>query len=228
VNQAQPVVTLKNVCKEYPGAGEAIKVLQNLDLEILPASRTAIVGPSGCGKSTLLKLVGLLDAPTSGEITFQGNDVGAISRDEAAGLRNRQLGFVFQSHMLLPQCTVLENVLIPTLINGTMESHVERAKFLLDQVGMSRRLHHRPAQLSGGESQRVAVVRALINRPALLLADEPTGSLNEEAAANLADLLLDVNKEEGIAVLVVTHSRLVAQRLENILELRNGKLSHGA
>lgn len=228
MNQAHPVAKLANVCKEYPGEGETVKVLNNLDLVIETGSCTAVVGPSGCGKSTLLKLMGLLDSPTSGIMTFQGRNVKELSPADAARLRNQQLGFVFQSHMLLPQCTVLENVLIPTLVARSQQSYVDRAKSLLDRVGLAKRLHHRPGQLSGGESQRVAVVRALINRPALLLADEPTGSLNEEAAAQLADLLLDLNREQKMAMLVVTHAGLVARRMDNVLELHNGKLIPGA
>ena len=184
------------------------------------------MGPSGSGKTTLLQIIGTLDRPTSGEVLFNGNDLAALSDTELARIRNQEIGFIFQLHHLLPQCTVLENVLVPTLTGDTMtrEPALKRAERLLKRVGLMDRLHHRPGQLSGGERQRVAVVRALINEPRLLLADEPTGALDRTSAENLANLILELNREEGVALLVITHAIDLAQRMERILELRDGRL----
>ena len=184
----------------------------------------AIVGPSGCGKSTLLNLIGTLDSPTSGGITFRDQDLQKLSGAELARFRNRSIGFVFQLHHLLPQCSALENVLVPTLVNKEADRPRERAIRLLDRVGLGERLSYRPGQLSGGERQRVAVVRALINQPSLLLADEPTGSLSREGAEDLARLMLELNREEDMTLIVVTHSEAVARMMDRVLELSDGQL----
>jgi len=224
VTSPKPVVELQGVSKEYKSGPKTILVLENVNLTINPVARLAVVGPSGSGKSTLLNLIGTLDAPTSGRVTFKGRDVAKLSAKDMARVRNRDIGFVFQQHHLLPQYTVLENVLIPTLIAEAALRTVKRAEELLNRVGLGDRIDHRPNDLSGGERQRVAVVRALINRPSLLLADEPTGSLNQEAADELAQLLLDLNQEFEMALVVVTHSMSIAERIGKVFELRSRTL----
>jgi len=220
----KPVVELQGVSKEYKSGPKSVLVLENVNLTVTPTERLAVVGPSGSGKSTLLNLIGTLDAPTSGRVLFKGRDVAKLSAKDVARVRNRDIGFVFQQHHLLPQYTVLENVLLPTLIAEASPRVVKRAEELLDRVGLADRVHHRPNEISGGERQRVAVVRALINRPSLLLADEPTGSLNQQAADELARLLLDLNREFEMALVVVTHSMSIAERIGRIFELRDRAL----
>jgi len=224
VKPGQALLELRNIAKNYDALPAPTVVLKGVDLRLETGESAAIVGPSGCGKSTLLNLMGTLDRPTSGSITFDGRDLAQLSDTERARFRNRQIGFVFQMHHLLPQCSVLENVLVPTLINKDAEAPKQRAERLLARVGLSERLASRPGQLSGGERQRVAVVRALVNRPRLLLADEPTGSLNQEGAENLARLMLELNGEEAMAMIVVTHSMRIAEQMGRVLELRDGAL----
>jgi len=227
------LVRLAGVTKAYAGIDAAAEtvVLRGVDLEIQAGDAIAILGPSGSGKTTLLNILGTLEPPSSGTVTWEGQDVFGLSPDELAAFRNRKIGFVFQHHHLLPQCTAFENVLVPTLAGQTPggaqgRTAIEaRAKALLEQVGLGARLSHRPAQLSGGERQRVAVVRALINRPRLLLADEPTGSLDEEAADSLGELLLQLNEKEGVALVLVTHSRRLGDRMDRILEIHRGALA---
>lgn len=199
------------------------EVLKGLNLEVQQGERVAIVGASGCGKSTLLNIIGTLDRPDSGSAAFGDTDLLALTDRELAAFRNDKIGLVFQLHHLLPQCTVLENVLIPSLIRK--ETQEKRARKLLERVGLGARMDARPGQLSGGERQRVAVVRALINRPELLLADEPTGALNREGADDLMDLLLELNREENLTLVLVTHSMRLADRLDRILKLEGGCLS---
>lgn len=218
------LLELRDVGKEYPGEPRALRVLSGVNLELAAGEAVAIVGPSGSGKSTLLNLIGTLDVPSSGTVLFKGRDVTTLSEKERALLRNREIGFVFQFHHLLPQCGVFENVLLPTLVNPDSKDAAERATRLLERVGLSERLQQLPGKLSGGERQRAAVVRALINRPSLLLADEPTGSLNREGAEDLTELLLELNREVGMALVVVTHSMAVAERMGRVLELREGTL----
>ncbi|MBD3674245.1 MAG: ABC transporter ATP-binding protein [Planctomycetaceae bacterium] len=185
----------------------------------------SVTGPSGCGKSTLLYILGLLDTPTSGTYTLLEESVSGLSQDKQADIRNKEIGFIFQEHHLLPQCTVLENVLIPTIPASLDPAEKKgRAESLLEKVGMSERLNHRPGQLSGGERQRVAVCRALINEPALLLADEPTGSLDPETADGVGDLLLELAGEQQTMLLCVTHSIDLANRFSKRLDLQDGKL----
>jgi lipoprotein-releasing system ATP-binding protein len=189
----------------------------------------AIVGPSGSGKSTLLHIVGTLDHPTSGQVFLAGRELSTLNESETAAVRNHQIGFVFQAHYLLPQCTVFENVLVPTLARsggesqGT-ESAEARATRLLERVGLGRRQRHKPGELSGGERQRVAVVRALINRPQLLLADEPTGALDHVSAQALGQLLVELNREEKVTLIVVTHALELANRMAKVLHLKDGRL----
>lgn len=213
------LLEMKDVTKRYDSNTE---VLRGVNLTVEPGERIAVVGASGCGKSTLLNLVGTMDLPDAGSIKFDGTELSSLSTKETAAFRNESVGFVFQLHHLLPQCSVLENAMIPTLVNGTDAR--ERALHLLDRVGLSDRLTHRPGQLSGGERQRVAVVRALINRPRLLLADEPTGALNREAADELMTLLLELNREENLSMILVTHSIQLAEQLDRVLVLEGGRL----
>lgn len=215
------LLELRNVTKRY---GPDTEVLRGIDLTVGEGERIAIVGSSGCGKSTLLNLIGAMDRPDTGSVTFEGEAITEFSEKRTAVFRNEKIGFVFQLHHLLPQCTVLENALIPSLVLRTDDTVRPRALQLLERVGLSDRLSHRPAQLSGGERQRVAVVRALINRPRLLLADEPTGALNEAAADNLMELLLDLNQEEDLTMVMVTHSMRLADQLDRVLPLENGRL----
>jgi len=224
-----PVLKLTDVSKRYesPGGMEAVSVLRDVTLEIGRGESVAIIGPSGSGKSTLLNIIGTLDRPSAGHVLLDGRDLSQLDDIQLASVRNREIGFVFQAHHLLPQCTVLENVLVPTLAHkdATLRnSAVERAKKLLEKVALDARTTHRPGQLSGGERQRVAVVRALINQPKLLLADEPTGALDRVAARNLADLLVQLNKEEGATLIVVTHALDLAKRMGRLLELKDGRL----
>ena len=223
------LLTLRDVSKRFDSVqrAERIEVLRGISLELRRGESVAVVGPSGSGKSTLLNIVGTLDRPSSGQVLLDGHDLSQLDDLKLAVVRNQQIGFVFQSHHLLPQCTVLENVLVPTLAHrgGAPPDVVEeRARKLLERVGLSERLSHRPGQLSGGERQRVAVVRALINRPQLLLADEPTGALDRSSAHDLGQLLVDLNREEGVTLIVVTHALDLASRMGRILELRDGQL----
>jgi lipoprotein-releasing system ATP-binding protein len=219
----QLLLELSGVSKDY---GD-VDVLRDVNLRLGGGEAIAIVGPSGSGKSTLLNIIGTLDRPTSGTVFFDGEDLLRLSADEIAPLRNRKIGFVFQLHHLLPQCTILENVLIPTLAaaaNSKDDEVHSRAERLLDRVGLGPRKSQRPGQLSGGERQRAAVVRALINQPKLLLADEPTGSLDRASAENLRQLLIELNRDEGVALIVVTHSMELARGLARIYEMRDGSL----
>ncbi|NOY00381.1 MAG: ABC transporter ATP-binding protein [Verrucomicrobia bacterium] len=223
---SETVVELKGVSKWYPGA-EDRKVLEGIDLEVCAGQRFAVVGPSGCGKSTLLNLLGTLDLPSEGEVIFGGQNLQGASEKDMAALRSEEIGFIFQLHHLLPQCSALENVLVPTLAlaNRPDESEVmERAERLLKRMGLGDQMESRPSQLSGGERQRVAVVRALINQPRLILADEPTGALDEDNATKLMDLLIELNEEESVALVLVTHDLEMAGRLGDVKELREGKL----
>ncbi len=225
-----PLLKLANVTRRYdsPANAGALTVLNQVSLEVPRGESLAIVGPSGSGKSTLLHIIGTLDRPTSGSVTLGGQDLCALDDLQIAAVRNRQIGFVFQAHYLLPQCTVWENVLVPTLACSDVAARDragERAERLLARVGLGERKSHRPGELSGGERQRVAVVRALINQPQLLLADEPTGSLDHASAEQLGQLLLELNREEGVTLIVVTHARDLARRLRRVLELKDGRLS---
>jgi len=224
------MIELVDVAKMYgePGAAGGVSVLKGISLRIEKGRSIVIVGPSGCGKSTLLNIIGGLDHPTGGTVLFDGRNLAEMRDDELARIRNREIGFVFQLHHLLPQCTVLENVLVPTLAGGDGASAPEmrrRAEMLLDRVGLKDRMSHRPGELSGGQRQRVAVARALINEPKLLLADEPTGSLDEETSQSIADLLVELNRDVGVTLIVVTHSQKLAERIGDVMELHSGRLS---
>ena len=227
---AETILTLTDVAKRYDsvGPGDGLYVLKDINLAVTAGEALAVVGPSGSGKSTLLNIIGALDRPTSGAVVLEGRDLVSLSDEGLAAIRAARIGFVFQLHHLLPQCTALENVLVPTLAvkdRPPARQAQDRARDLLARVGLGERMDHRPGQLSGGECQRVAVVRALINRPRLLLADEPTGSLDRAAAEALADLLVGLNRQEGVTLIVVTHSSDVAARMGRVLELRDGVLT---
>ncbi len=223
------VVELTDVVREFRPPGEPpVTVLRGVSLSLRQGEAVAVLGPSGSGKSTLLNLVGGLDRPDAGAVRIHGRDLAGLTDRDLAAVRNREIGFVFQRHHLLPQCTVLENVLVPTLARRDRpdaESLRDRALGLLTQVGMRDRANAFPGTLSGGERQRAAVARALINQPRLLLADEPTGALDADSAAGLSDLLLGLRRETGTALLVVTHSGELARRLDRALLLRHGVLS---
>jgi lipoprotein-releasing system ATP-binding protein len=216
---------VRDLCKDYPTRSGPLVVLRNLTFELPPGESLAVMGPSGSGKSTLLYILGTLERPTSGGVRLAERDPFALPERELADFRNRHIGFVFQDHHLLPQCTVLENVLIPTLVAANDRAKVETwARELLDRVGLSGRLDHRPAELSGGERQRVAVARALIHRPVLLLADEPTGNLDRHTAQAVGQLLLDLHRQEQNILVVVTHSSELARLFPRQMEMLDGSL----
>jgi ABC-type lipoprotein export system ATPase subunit len=222
------LLEIRNLTKTYraPDGGDAVDVLRGVDLKMEARETLAIVGPSGSGKSTVLNVLGALDQADGGEVIVDGRDVEKLKGDDLAAYRNTTVGFIFQLHHLLPQCTILENVLVPTL--ATPKAHRAaargRAEELLEAVGLKHRLNHRPGELSGGERQRVAVARALINEPKLLLADEPTGALDRVNAAKLVDLLVELNRTRGVTLIMVTHAPELAQRMSRVLELVDGKL----
>jgi lipoprotein-releasing system ATP-binding protein len=216
---------VEHLDKDYPTPGTPLSVLRDVSLEVQRGEAVAVMGPSGSGKSTLLHILGTLDRPTHGSVRLGDQDPFALSEPKLADFRNRSIGFVFQDHHLLPQCSVLENVLIPTL--ARRDDHAKTKEWalkLLERVGLSGRLNHRPAELSGGERQRVAVARALIHHPPLLLADEPTGNLDRIKADEIGRLLLDLHREEQTILVVVTHSRRLADLLPRVLVMDDGRL----
>ena len=224
---AAPLLKLDRVSKSYRTAEGNVPVLRDVSLEITSGESLSIIGPSGSGKSTLLNIIGTLDHADSGHVWLGEKDLNAQDEQALASIRNRDLGFIFQSHHLLPHCTVWENVLVPTLADNSADGRAgaeARAERLLKRVGLISRLHHRPGQLSGGERQRVAVVRALINQPKLLLADEPTGALDRASAEELAKLLVELNREENVTLIVVTHALDLARQMQRAFEIQNGQL----
>ena len=220
-----PKLQVENVTKQYPTRTEPIDVLRGVSLSLDAGQNLAILGPSGSGKSTLLSIVGTLETPTSGRVLLDGVDPADLDEQQLAAFRNRRVGFVFQDHYLLPQCTVLENVLLPAVPLGPVRAEsIQRAEMLLDRVGLADRREHRPAELSGGERQRAAVARALINAPDLLLADEPTGNLDRTTAHQVGQLLVELQKTEPMILIVVTHSERLAECLQTRLEFDAGRL----
>jgi lipoprotein-releasing system ATP-binding protein len=215
---------VEHVCKDYPTRSGVLNVLRDVTLALEAGEALAVMGPSGSGKSTLLHILGTLDTPTSGAVRLDGKDPFALREGELADFRNRHIGFVFQDHYLLPQCSVLENVLIPTLVGGRDGQAESWARALLQRVGLSDRLDHRPAELSGGERQRVAIARALIRRPQLLLADEPTGNLDRRTAQAVGELLLEMHRQTRTILVVVTHSAELARQFPRRLEMADGTL----
>ena len=221
------LLELKDISKSFrfSATEKEVTVLKRISLQMGQGESIAVVGPSGSGKSTLLNIIGTLDKPTSGEVFFSGNNLADLDDAALSAIRNREMGFIFQLHHLLPQCTVLENVLIPTIPLGNTQNKQERARYLLERVGLQDRLDFFPNLLSGGELQRVAVVRALINQPKLVLADEPTGSLDKEATENLSRLLVELNREEKVTLITVTHSMELARLMGKVYELQHGTLA---
>lgn len=218
------MLEVTGLVKEYPTPRGTISILKDLSLSLSRGDAAAIMGPSGSGKSTLLYIIGALDQPTAGSVRLDGRDPFALSERELAAFRNKEIGFIFQDHCLLPQCSVLENVLTPTLVAQPDISYTDRARALLDQVGLIERIEHRPGELSGGEKQRVALARALIRKPLLLLCDEPTGNLDHASADRVASLLLDLHKKQETILIVVTHSAELAARFTKRFELVDRKL----
>lgn len=219
------MLQLQSITKSYPSGTASRKVLDNLSLAVKRGETIAIVGPSGSGKTTLLNIIGTLDKADSGEALFEGIDLTKMNYNKLPEFRNQKIGMVFQLHHLLPQCTLWENVLIPILPFKNDDGNAEqRAEALLKRTGIWEQRSQKPAELSGGECQRAALVRALINRPSLILADEPTGALDHDNALNLIDLLLELNKEQGTALIVVTHSLELASKMDKVYKLTDGKL----
>lgn len=219
-------IAARALVRSYPNAaGPPLQVLRGLDLEVRSGEAVAIVGASGSGKSTLLHLLGALDRPTSGTVLIDGSDVSGLSEEEAAALRTRRIGFVFQFHHLLGDFTALENAMIPAMIDSSdRRAARKRASTLLKAVGLGGRFDHRPSQLSGGEQQRVAVARALVNEPPVVLADEPTGDLDTATSREVQELLFRVRERSGVALVVATHNRELADRADRVLRLREGVL----
>ncbi|MBZ2180541.1 MAG: ABC transporter ATP-binding protein [Acidobacteria bacterium] len=222
------MITLSQIAKVYRTAAGELPVLAGVDLRIERRDCLSIVGPSGCGKSTLLHILGLLDAPTGGTMEFDGVRPWELGEAAQARFRNEKIGYIFQDHCLLPQCTVRENVLTPTLVGKADAGAAERAGELLRRVGLGGRLGHRPAELSGGEKQRVAIARALIRQPELLLCDEPTGNLDEKTAGEVIDLLLELQQDSGMMLVVVTHSAALAGRMERRYRMAGRRLEEVA
>ena len=218
------MLKVENLSKEYATPNGPLRILSNISFDLKPGAAVSIMGPSGSGKSTLLYILGALEPPSSGRVSLDGLDPFSLRPKELAAFRNRQLGFIFQDHCLLPQCSVIENVLTPTLVAERNGDVTTRAREVLKRVGLGERVDHRPAQLSGGEKQRTALARALIMKPRLLLCDEPTGNLDQKSAGVVADLLLEVLRDSDTSLIVVTHSPELASRCPRMLELREGRL----
>jgi lipoprotein-releasing system ATP-binding protein len=222
---ADSVIRAEQLGKTYAEGDLRTPVFDDLDFAVAPGETVAILGVSGAGKSTLLHLLGGLDTPTSGEVHVAGQRMSALSNAERGRLRNRALGFVYQFHHLLPEFTALENVMLPVLLGGAdVEEAEKRARGLLESVGLGHRLAHKPGELSGGERQRAAVARALVNKPACVLGDEPTGNLDEKTAAGVFALMLELNRAQQTSLVLVTHDHSLARRLDRVMELHEGKL----
>ena len=218
------MLEVTNLSKHYPSPGGPLPILSDVSLSLAQGDAASIVGPSGSGKSTLLYIVGALEPPSSGQVTLDGTDPFTLGDRDLAAFRNTKIGFVFQDHLLLPQCTVLENILVPTLVSDPDASVTERATSLLEQVGLADRMEHRPAELSGGERQRVALARALIQRPPLVLCDEPTGNLDRGSAEMVTSLLFELHAQQNNVLLIVTHNAHVAARCPKRYQLDNQTL----
>ena len=219
------MLEVSNVTKHYPTPRGPLVILSDVSLTLSRGEAASIMGPSGSGKSTLLYILGALEPPSSGSVTLDGKNPFQFQERELAAFRNKQIGFVFQDHLLLPQCTVLENVLMPTLVGDAVQGSVEWATALLDQVGLRERLDHRPGELSGGEKQRVAIARALIRRPLLLLCDEPTGNLDHESADTVASLLLELHRQQDTILVIVSHNPGLAWQCSVRFELTGHRLT---
>jgi lipoprotein-releasing system ATP-binding protein len=219
------MLEVRNLSKEYPAPGKQLTVLSGIDLLLNAGDSVSVIGPSGSGKSTLLYILGALEPPTAGTVRLDGSNPFELDEQRLSAFRNKEIGFVFQDHHLLPQCTVLENVLVPTLVAPSDDSYQSRAINLLKHVDLSDRIHHRPHELSGGEKQRVALARALIMKPRLMLCDEPTGNLDHESTNMVVSLLLDLHKSQQNILVVVTHNMEVAQRFSINYKLTDARLN---
>jgi lipoprotein-releasing system ATP-binding protein len=218
------LLKVENVSKEYPTPRGLLTIVSDVSLNLSAGEALSIMGPSGSGKSTLLYILGALEPPSSGTVSLDGDNPFELKEKELAQFRNRKIGFIFQDHCLLPQCSVIENVLTPTLISSTKNDDMSRARTLLEGVGLADRLDHRPAQLSGGEKQRVALARALMMKPRLLLCDEPTGNLDHKSADVVASLLLELHRQQETILIVVTHNAELAARFPQQYQLIDNKL----
>lgn len=222
---SSPVISMRQVDKSYSLDGVAVHALRGVDLKIDRGEFVAIMGPSGSGKSTLMNVIGCLDLPDAGSYRLNGEDVTALGADALASVRNRTIGFVFQGFNLLPRTSALENVETPLIYAGiATPKRRQRAQLLLEKFGLANRINHMPSQLSGGQQQRVAIARALVNRPAILLADEPTGNLDSASGKEVMELLADLNDKEGVTIIVITHEPEIAARAQRLLTLRDGRL----
>jgi lipoprotein-releasing system ATP-binding protein len=222
---SEPALELRGIVRTYHQAGVALEVVRGASLALHPGEIVALVGPSGAGKSTLLHVAGLLERPDGGDVLVGGRECGTMSDGERTAIRRKNLGFVYQFHHLLPEFSALENVILPQMIAGTARREAgERARCLLDLVGLASRASHRPARLSGGEQQRVAIVRALANQPRILLGDEPTGNLDQHTAEGVTSSLIDIVRKAGLAALFATHNLDLARRMDRIVALEEGKL----
>lgn len=220
-----PLIKLENVWKIYQLGMVELVVLRGISLEIAPGSFVSILGPSGSGKSTLLNMIGVLDVPTKGKIFLAGQDISQLSEDELAGIRGRKIGFIFQQFNLLLNLNALENVMIPMIFQGvSQEKRKERAEFLLESVGLKERMNHRPTELSGGEQQRIAIARSLANSPEVVIADEPTGNLDSTTGEKIMEILINLHKNEGKTIIVVTHDSHIANYSEKIISLKDGQI----
>ena len=224
-NENNAILSLHNITRLYKQGGQDLHILRGANLSLYPGRLTALTGPSGAGKTTLLNVAGLLERPTSGDMTIRGRSIAKTSMSERTKMRRKHIGFVFQFHRLLPEFSALENIMIPQMLTGLAQDEAtKRAEQLLDMVGLSARAHHRPGLLSGGEQQRVAIARAVANAPDILLADEPTGNLDPHTAASVFAHLKTIVQATDTAALIVTHNTQLAEQMDDILELRDGKI----
>ena len=220
----KPLISLQHIYKDYPLGNTVVKVLKDINLDIYPGEYAALMGPSGSGKSTLMNIIGALDTPTSGKYFLKGYEVDKMSDDELARIRNKEIGFVFQTFNLLPRLTALENVMLPLVYARVpKKERIRRATEVLENVGLADRMHHKPNQLSGGQRQRVAIVRALVNRPSLILADEPTGNLDSKSSEEIMKLFDDLHRQ-GNTVILVTHEPGIAEHAKRLIKLLDGKI----
>ncbi len=225
MSQPGPVISIRNLTKVYRMGEIEVNALAGVDLDVFPGEMASIMGPSGSGKSTLMNLLGCLDIPTSGSYFLDGMDVSSLSDDELAEVRNKKIGFVFQSFNLLSRTTALANVELPLIYAGAPNRR-ERAMDALARVGLAERVHHKPNELSGGQQQRVAIARALVNNPAILLADEPTGNLDSSSTMEIMSIFQELNLRDGITVIFITHERDVAECTKRVVHIRDGRVSH--